>query len=93
MIYSASSTPEPNELLSQKAYDFLEESLESWYLLSHWNRIYDNGVKLGKEHIVKNFDLVVEDHCQGVVMVYLQHKESGYRPFKVAIDKAHGEIK
>lgn len=95
-------SPETIDFLSQKAYDYLEEELEVFVKLSHYNRIYDNGVRLGQKHILKNFDLVVEDHCDGealersagVVMVYLQHKENNeYRPFKVVVDKTYGEVK
>lgn len=86
-------SPETINFLSQKAYDYLEEQLEVFVKLSHYNRIYDNGVRLGQNHVLKNFDLVVEDLTSEVITVYLQHKENvEYRPFKVIVDKEYGEV-
>ncbi len=92
--FTASSTPETIDFLSQKAYGDLESLLEDWYKLSQWYRIYDNGVKLGKQHVIDNFNLVVEDYCEGVVEVTLRHKENDeYQPFKTILDKEFGEVK
>lgn len=88
-------SPETIDFLSQEAYDYLEEELEKWFQQSHWNRMYENGVKLGKDHITKKFDLVVEDvvGVEGVVQVSLVGKEnSEYRPFTVIVDKEYGNL-